>query len=125
MLLLITERKLNGGDAEALWQTAYVVVRQPTVTYDPGTDANLRTLLRQFPFTDITITTLSTPPLLYTAGPPLGAVQPQLADGTMAFYPFKMVALDHSGREVHFESPALWVAHFGWPALQRHLPSES
>jgi hypothetical protein len=109
VLLLITERKLNGSDAEALWQTAYVVVRQPTVSYDPGTDTNLQALLRQQPFTQVTITTLSTPPLLYTGGPPSGPVQPQLADGTMAFYSFKMVAIDHSGREVHLESPALWV----------------
>jgi hypothetical protein len=120
VMIWITERKLtNATDpAEALWQRAYIVIREPIVIYDAGSDLVLRAALRKFPFQQVTITTLSTPALMVTGpkptastphpDPPGAPVAPQLAD-TGAYYAFKMVGIDHAGREVHFESTAVWV----------------
>jgi hypothetical protein len=107
VLIKITERRLTNG-AEALWTHFYIVVKQPTVVYDDGGDPGLQKLLRQFQFTEITFTTLSTPELDGPSGPdpapivvtPLGGTSPYL---------FKMVGKDHTGRDIHLEVPAVWT----------------
>jgi hypothetical protein len=99
VLVTITERKLTNG-AEALWQRKYIVVRQPSVTYD----AVAHQESRPFAFTELKITTLSTPDLELPSEPGVAL----LAD-THLPYAFKMVGTDHGVREVHFEAPAVWV----------------
>jgi hypothetical protein len=111
-LLKITERRLtnNFDPAEALWSHYYIIVRQPTVVYDPGSDVMMQQTLRALHFTQLTITTLSTPEL----NPPpsmngaFGAT-PAILVGTGDPYLFKMVGRDHAGNDIHFEAPAVWA----------------
>ncbi len=107
-LLRITERQLTNG-AETLWTHYYIVVRQPIVAYSGASDPSLPPLLRQNPHTQITITTLSTPEIQAPANQNAPDPLPVTLVGTSTPYLFKMVGVDHAGKDIHFDGAAVWL----------------
>jgi len=150
----VTERKLHTGApgtspklpgaAAALRQRFFLIVRQPVIAYGhPGmANANGHSYDRQFPFTNVRITTVVTPNL----DPPEQRDYPEgsfNADTTAVFgqangkrqalfwphvtgapFPFHLVAEDLEGRRLEFTAPLAFISNvyaFGETAQKEQI----
>jgi hypothetical protein len=114
-LVKVTERKLQPGNDSAttayLRQKFFIIVRQPTISYDTASSALSEAQQRNLPYRSITITTLVTPD-----------VDPKV-DGTKhyAFFPtsgpgsflFHIVGTDWAGGTSEFLAPLFFVERGG------------
>ena len=110
-LVKITERKLqsiaNGPTTGYLRQKFYVIVRQPTVSYDSLADAQQRSL----PYRKVTITTLVTPDVVPAVD----------GSGRYSFFPttgpnsflFHIIGTDWEGQTSEFSAPLYFVERGG------------
>jgi hypothetical protein len=107
----ITEREFDevGGEiVAASRQIQFLVVRQPTISYDPAVTFGIANNSRDFPFRSLTLNTQRTPPL----DPPtsfVGSSYVPMVGGV----PFKwhFVGTDWVGREIPFTAQAVFVIY--------------
>lgn len=107
----ITEREFDevGGEiVAASRQVQFLVVRQPTISYDPADTFGIANNSRDFPFRSLTLNTQRTPPL----DPPT-SFEGQSYVPTVGGVPFKwhFVGTDWVGREVPFTAQAVFVIY--------------
>lgn len=120
----VTERQFEeiGGEIVATSrQIVYLVVREPTLSYDPAVTFGISNNSRDFPFRSLTLNTLRTPDL----DPAVNFLNPSLGSNASFFFtaapyvptvsgvPFKwhFVGTDWVGREISFNSEAVFVAY--------------
>ena len=120
----VTERQFEeiGGEIVATSrQIVYLVVREPTLSYDPADTFGISNNSRDFPFRSLTLNTLRTPDL----DPAVNFLNPSLGSNASFFFtaapyvptvsgvPFKwhFVGTDWVGREISFNSEAVFVAY--------------
>ncbi len=120
----VTERQFEeiGGEIVATSrQIVYLVVREPTLGYDPAETFGIANNSRDFPFRSLTLNTLRTPNL----DPAVNFLNPSLGSNASLFFtaapyvptvsgvPFKwhFVGTDWVGREIAFTSEAVFVAY--------------
>ena len=101
----ISERRfedLNGQTGGFLRQEEFIVVRQPTRSYEnaPGQPFGGRA----WPFPELTFTTLMTPPLTFQA---FGAGELPQQNGQP--FLFNVTGKDREGRDVSFNTPVIFV----------------
>lgn len=120
----VTEREFDliGGEIVATSrQIVYLVVRQPTVSYDPADTFAVANNSRDFPFRSLTLQTLRTPNL----DPAINFINPGAGSGATAFFsgapyvptvsgkPFMwhFVGTDWVGREIPFTAQGVFVIY--------------
>jgi hypothetical protein len=120
----VTERQFEeiGGEIVATSrQIVYLVVREPTLSYDPADTFGIANNSRDFPFRSLTLNTLRTPNL----DPAVNFLNPSLGSNASLFFtaapyvptvsgvPFKwhFVGTDWVGRSIPFTSEAVFVAY--------------
>jgi hypothetical protein len=107
----ITEREFDevGGEIVAAErQLVFLVVRQPTMSYDPAETFGVANNSRDFPFRSLTLNTARTPPL---DAP--GSFVGDSYVPTVGGVPFKwhFVGTDWVGREIPFSAQAVFVIY--------------
>ncbi len=120
----VTERQfeeLNGEIVATSRQIVYLVVREPTLSYDPAETFGIANNSRDFPFRSLTLNTLRTPDL----DPAVNFLNPALGSNASFFFtaapyvptvtgvPFKwhFVGTDWVGRDISFNAEAVFVAY--------------
>jgi hypothetical protein len=107
----ITEREFDevGGEiVAAARQVVFLVVRQPTMSYDPAQTFGIANNSRDFPFRSLTLNTLRTPPL-----DPPGSFVGDSYVPTVGGAPFTwhFVGTDWVGREIPFTAEGVFVIY--------------
>jgi hypothetical protein len=121
VFITVTERMFEqvGGETVAtLRQIQYVVIREPTKSYDPADTFGIANNSRDLPFRTLTITTLRSPDIKTVQLGPTYAESsfvPTLANNTAFAWHF--VGTDWIGQTSEFTAPAVFVyQENGWDA---------
>jgi hypothetical protein len=122
--ITVTEREfeeINGEIVATSRQIVYLVVREPTLSYDPADTFGIANNSRDFPFRSLTLVTARTPDL----DPATNFLDPSLGSNASAFFSgapyvptvsgtaFKwhFVGTDWVGREIPFSAEAVFVIY--------------
>ncbi len=113
---VVTEREfeeVNGETVATLRQYSYVVIREPSLSYDPSDTYGIANNSRDFPFRELTIKTLRTPSI---TTPPPAFVTGSAFEGNPfvpivngAPFQFHFVGTDWVGQQSAFTAPAVFV----------------
>jgi hypothetical protein len=111
--IVVTERmfeKVGGEIVATSRQISYLVVRQPTKSYDPADTFGIANDSRDLPFRSLTITTLRTPditkPTFVSGGFSMNPFVPTVAGKPFLWH---FVGTDWIGQQVDFTAPAIFV----------------
>jgi hypothetical protein len=133
-LVTVTERRFlsntANGEVEAyLVNDHFVVIRDPLKDYDAD-PFDQSAVQRGLPFRRITLTTLVTPPVNATSGPPLAGLAYPPAAAADAFWvsdaasgqdiPFHAVAEDWAGQTVDFDMPLAFISNAAGSTVDPH-----
>jgi hypothetical protein len=122
--VVVTEREfeeLNGEIVATSRQITYLIVRDPTVSYDPADTFGIANNSRDFPFRSLELKTLRTPNL----DPAINFINPSLGSNASLFFsgapyvptvsgvPFMwhFVGTDWVGRQIPFSAQAVFVIY--------------
>ena len=132
-LVTVTERRFVSntatGEVEAyLVNDYFVVIRDPLKDY--SLDPSARTIQRGLPFRRITLTTVVTPPVNATTGPPLTGLAYPPAKGPDAFWVtdvssgadilFHAVGQDWAGQTIDFGMPLAFISNAAGSSVDAH-----